>query len=110
VTKTTPKKKKSKNTKWLSEKTLQIAKKRRDVKSKGERERYKQPNAEFQRITMRGKRAFLNEQCKEIEENDRMGKTRDLLKKTGDTKGTFHAKDGHNKGQKWQAPNRSRKD
>ena len=67
-------------------------------------------NAEFQRITTRGKRAFLNEQCKEIEENDRMGKTRDLLKKTGDTKGIFHAKDGHNKGQKWQAPNRSRKD
>ena len=94
MTKTTPKKKKSKNTKWLSEKTLQIAKKRRDVKSKGERERYKQPNAEFQRITMRGKRAFLNEQCKEIEENDRMGKTRDLFKKMRDTKGTIHTKMG----------------
>ena len=110
MTKTTPKKKKSKNAKWLSEETLQIAEKRRDVKSKGERERYKQLNAEFQRITRRGKRAFLNEQCKEIEENDRMGKTRELLKETGDTKGTFRAKDGHNKGQKWQAPNRSRKD
>ena len=67
-------------------------------------------NAEFQRTARRDKKAFLNEQCKEIEENDRMGKTRELLKETGDTKGTFRAKDGHNKGQKWQAPNRSRKD
>ena len=84
---------------------------RKDEKRKaGEKGKDISMNAEFQRITTRGKRAFLNEQCKEIEENDRMGKTRDLLKKTGDTKGIFHAKDGHNKGQKWQAPNRSRKD
>ena len=84
--------------------------KKRGATGKGEKERYTHVNAEFQRITRRGKRAFLNEQCKEIEENDRMGKTRELLKETGDTKGTFRAKDGHNKGQKWQAPNRSRKE
>ena len=82
VTKTTPQKKKSKKAKWLSEETLQIAEKRRDVKSKGERETYKQLNVECQRITSRDKRDFLREQCKEIEENDRMGKTRDLLKKS----------------------------
>ena len=84
--------------------------KRREAKSKEEKERYAHLNAEFQRITRRDKKAFLSNQCKEIEENDRMGKTRELLKETGDTKGTFRAKDGHNKGQKWQAPNRSRKD
>ena len=67
-------------------------------------------NAEFQRIARRDKKAFLSYQCKDIEENHRMGKTIELFKKTGDTKGIFHAKDGHNKGQKWQAPNRSRKD
>ena len=108
--KTIPRKRKCKQTKWLSEEALQIAVKRREAKSKGEKERYKHLNAEFQRIARREKKAFLSNQCKEIEENSRMGKTRDLLKKTGDTKGIFHAKDGHNKGQKWQAPNRSRKD
>ena len=98
-----------KKAKWLSEEALQIAVKRREVKSKGEKEKYTHLNAEFQRRARRDKKAFLSHQCKEIEEN-RMGKTRDVFKKTGDTKGTFHAKDGHNKGQKWQAPNRSRKD
>ena len=80
-TKTIPKKKKSKKATWLSEQALQIAQKGRDVKSKGERERYIQLNAEFQRIARRDKKAFFNEQCKEIEENNRMGKTRDLFKK-----------------------------
>ena len=78
--------------KWLSEEVLQIAEKRREVKSKGEKERYKHLNAEFQRIARRDKKAIFNNQCKEIEENDRMGKTRDLFKKIRDTKGTFHAK------------------
>ena len=77
---------------WLSEEALQIAGKRREVKSKGERERYSHLNAESQRITRRDKKAFLSNQCKEIEENNRMGKTRDLIKKIRDTKGTFHAK------------------
>ena len=77
--------------KWLFEEALQIAVKRREVKSKGEKERYKHLNAEFQRIARRDKKAFLSDQCKEIEEN-RMGKTRDLFKKIRDTKGTFHAK------------------
>ena len=90
--KTIPKKKKCKNAKWLSEETLQIAVKRREVKSKGEKERYKHLNAEFQKITRRDKKAFLSNQCKEIEENNRMGKTRDLFRKIKDTKGTFHAK------------------
>ena len=80
--------------KWLSEEVLQIAVKRREVKSKGEKERYTHLNAEFQRIARRDKKAFLSNQCKEIEENDRMGKTRDLFKKIRDTKGTFHAKMG----------------
>ena len=80
--------------KWLSEEALQIAVKRREVKSKGEKERYKHLNAEFQRIARRDKKAFLSDQCKEIEENNRMGKTRDLFKKIRDTKGTFHAKMG----------------
>ena len=75
-------------------KALQIAEKRREVKSKGEKERYKHLNAEFQRIARRGKKAFLSDQCKEIEENNRMGKTRDLFKKIRDTKGTFHANMG----------------
>ena len=92
--KTIPKKKKCKKTKWLSEEVLQIAVKRREVKSKGEKERYKPLNAEFQRIARRDKKAFLNDQCKDIEENNRMGKTRDLFKKMRDTKGTFHAKMG----------------
>jgi len=78
--------------KWLSEEALQIAEKRRDVKSKGEKERYTHLYAEFQRIARRDKKAFLNEQCKEVQENNRMGKTRDLCKKIRDTKGTFHAK------------------
>ena len=92
--KTTPKKKQCKKAKWLSEEALQIAVKRREVKSKGEKERYKQPNAEFQRIARRDKKAFLSDQCKETEENNRMGKTRDLFKKIRDTKGIFHAKMG----------------
>ena len=82
--------------------------KRREVKSKGEEKIYKHLKAEFQRIARRDKKAFLNDQCKEIEENNRMGKTSDLFKKIRDTKGTFHA-DGLNKGQKWYGPNRSRK-
>src|SRR5574340_619422 len=92
--KTIPKKKKCKKEKWLSEKALQIAVKRREAKSKGEKERYKHLNAEVQRIARRDKKAFLSNQCKEIEENNRMGKTRDLFKKIGDIKGTFHAKIG----------------
>ena len=92
VTKTIPKKKKCKKTKWLSEKALQIPVKRREAKSKGEKERYKHLNAEFQRIAKRDKKAFLSDQCKEIEEKNRMGKTRGLFKKITDTKGTFHGK------------------
>ena len=86
--------KKCKKAKWLSEEALQIAVKRREVKSKGEQEIYKHPNAEFQRIARRDKKAFLRDQCKEMEENNRMGKTRDLCKKIRDTKGTFHPKMG----------------
>ena len=78
----------------MSKEALQIPEKRREVKGKGERERHTQLNAEFQRIARRDKKAFLSEQCREIEENNKMGKTRDLFKKTGDTKGTFHAKMG----------------
>ena len=92
VIKTIPKKKKCKKAKWLSEEALQIAEKRRDAKGKGKKERYTHLNAEFQRIVGKDKRAFLSDQCKEIEENNRMGKTRDLFKKIRDTKGTFHAK------------------
>ena len=92
--KTIPKKKKCKTAKWLSGEALQIAVKRREVKSKGEKERYKHPNAEFQRTARRDKKAFLSDQCKEIEENNRMGKTRDLFKKIRDTKGTLHARMG----------------
>ena len=87
-----PRKKKCKKAKWLSEKALQITVKRREAKSKGEKERYTHLNAEFQRTARRDKKAFLSDQCKEIEENRRMGKTRDLFKKIRDTKGTFHAK------------------
>ena len=90
--------KKCKKAKWLSENALQIAVKRREVKSRGEKERYKHLDAEFQRIARRDKKAFLGDQCKEIEENNRMGKTRDLFKKIRDTKGTFHAKMGSIKG------------
>ena len=92
--KTVPMEKKCKKAKWLSVEDLQIAVKRREAKSKGEKERYKHLNAEFQRIARRDKKAFLSDQCKQIEENNRMGKTRDLFKKIGDTKGTFHAKMG----------------
>ena len=92
--KTIPMEKKCKKAKWLSEEALQIAVRRREVKSKGEKERYKHLNAEFQRIPERGKKAFLRDQCKEIEENNRLGKTRDILEKIRDTKGTFHAKMG----------------
>ena len=88
------KKKKCKKAKWLSEEALQIAVKRREEKSKGEKERYTHLNAEFQRIARRDQKAFLSDQCKEIEENNRMGKTRDLFKKIRDTKGIFHAKIG----------------
>ena len=84
--------KKKKKAKWLSEEALQIAVKRREVKSNGEKERYIDLNAEFQRIARRDKKGFLSKQCKEIEENNRMGNTRDLFKKIRDTKGTFHAK------------------
>ena len=94
VIKTIPKKKNCKKAKWLSEEALQIAEKRREAKSKGEKERYTYLNAEFQRIARRDKKDFLGDQCKEIEENNRMGKTRDLFKKIRDTKGTFHAKMG----------------
>ena len=94
VIKTIPKKKKCKKAKWLSEEALQIAEKRREVKDKGEKKRYTHLNAEFQRIARRDKKDFLSEQCKEIEENNRMGKTGDLFKKIRDTRGTFHAKMG----------------
>ena len=92
--KTIPMEKKCKKAKWLSEEALQIALKRREVESKGEKERYSHLDAEFQRLARRDKKAFLRNQCKEIEENNRMGKTRDLFKKIRDIKGTFHAKMG----------------
>ena len=87
-----PWKRNAKKAKWLSGEDLQIAVKRREAKSKGEKERYKHLNAEFQRIARRDKKAFFRDQCKEIEENNRMGKTRDLFEKIRDTKGTFHAR------------------
>ena len=92
--KTISRKKKCKKTKWLSEEALQIAEKRREAKGKGENERYTHLNAEFQRIARRDKKALLSDQCKEIEENNRMGKTRDLFKKSRNTKGRFHTKMG----------------
>ena len=92
--KTIPKKKKYKKAKWLSEEALQIAVKRREAKGKGEKERYTHLNAELQRIARRDKNTFLSDQRKEIEENNRIGKTRDLFKKIRATKGTFHAKMG----------------
>ena len=109
--------KKCKKAKWLPGEALQIAVKRREAKSKGEKERYKHLNAEFQRIARRDKKAFLSDQCKEIDESNRMRKTRDLFKKIRDNKGTFHAtmcvhegqNKGQNLGQKWYAPNRSRR-
>ena len=93
--------------KWLSGEALQIAVKRREAQSKGEKERYKHPNAEFQRIARRDKKAFLSDQCKEIEENNRMGKTRDIFKKIRDT--NISCKYGLDKGQKCYGPNRSRR-
>ena len=95
--KTIPKKKKCKKPKWLSGEALQKAVKRREVKSKGEKGKYTHLNAEFQRTARKDKKAFLSDQCKEIEENNRMGKTTDLLKKNRDTKGIFHAKMGTTK-------------
>ena len=92
--KTVPKEKKCKTAKWLSEEALQTALNRKEAKGKGEKERYTHLNAEFQRIARRDKKAFLSDQCKEIEENNRMGKTRDLFNKIRDTKGAFHAKMG----------------
>ena len=106
--KTIPMEKKCKKGKWLSEEALKIAVKRREAKSKGQKERYKHLNAEFQRITRRDKKAFLSDQCKEIEEKNRMGKTRDLFKKIRDTKGTFHAKMASIK-DRWYGLNRSRR-
>ena len=106
--KTIPKKMKCKKAKWLSEEALQIAVKR-EVKSKEEKERYTHSNAEFQRIARRDKKAFLSNQCKETEENYRMGKTRDLFKKIKRYQGNISCKDGINKGQKWYGPNRSRR-
>ena len=97
VIKTIPKKKKCKKVKWRSEEVLQVVEKRREAKGKGEKERYTHLNAEFQRIARRGKEAFLSDQFKEIEENNKMGKTGDLFKKIRDIKGTFHAKMGTRK-------------
>ena len=106
---TIPMEKKCKKAKWLSEEALQIAVKRREVKSKAEKERYSHLNAEFQRIARRDKKAFLRDQCTEIEENNRMGKTKDIFMKIRETKGTFQSKGGQNKGQKWYGSNRSRR-
>ena len=92
MTKSIPRKKKCKKAKWLAEEALQIVEKRREAKGKGEKERYIHLNAEFQRIARREKKAFLTDQCKDIEENSRIGKTRDLFKKIRDTKATFHEK------------------
>ena len=106
--KTIPKEKKCKKAKRLSGEGLQIAVKRREAKSKGEKERYKHLNAEFQRIARRDKKAFLNNQCKEIEENNRMGKTRSLQENQR-LQGNISCKDGLDKGQTWYGPNRSRR-
>ena len=109
-------KKKCKKAKWLSEEALQIAEKRREAKGKGTKERYTHLNAEFQSIERRDMKAFLSDQCKEVEENNRRRKTRDLFRKTRDTKGTFHAKMDttkntiHNKEEKQYRPNKSRSD
>ena len=94
VTKTSPKKNKCKKAKWLSEEALKVAQERTEAKSKGEKEIYTQLNAQFQRIARRDKKAFVSEQCKQVEENNTMGKTRDFFKKTGDVKGIFHEKMG----------------
>ena len=107
--KTIPMEKKCKKAKWLPEEALKIAVKGREAKSKGEKKRYTHLNAEFQRIARRHKKAFLSDQCKEIAENNRMGKTRDLFKKVERYQGNISCKDGHNKGQKWYGPNGSRR-
>ena len=108
--KTIPTEKKCKKAKWLSGEALQIAVKRTEAKSKGEKERYKHLNAEFQRIARRDKNAFFSDQCKEIEENNRMGKTRDLFKiKIPRYQGNISCKDRLDKGQKWYGPKRSRR-
>ena len=105
-----PRKKKCQKAKWLSEEALQITEKRRIAKGKGKKESYTHLNADFQRIARRNKKAFFSDQCKEIEENHRMGKTRDLFKKIRDTKGTFHAKMGSIKDRNgMDGPNRSKK-
>ena len=104
--KTIPMEKRCKKAKWLSQEALQIVVRKREAKSKGEKERHTCLNAEFQRIERRDKKAFLSDQCKEIEENNRMGKTRALFKKI---RGNISCKDGLNKGQKWYGPNRSRR-
>ena len=106
--KTIPKKKKCKKPKWLTEEALQIANKRRETKGKGEKKRYFHLNAEFQRTVRRDKKAFLSDQDKEIEENYRIERLEISSRKLRHTKGTFHAR-GHNKGQKWCGPNRSRR-
>ena len=106
--KTIPMEKKYKRAKWLSKEALQIAVKTREAKSKGEKERYTHLNTEFQRIARRDKKGFLSHQCKEMEENNRMGKNRDLFKKIKRYQGNISCKDGLNKGQKWYGPNRSR--
>ena len=107
--KTIPKKKKCKNAKWLSEEVFQIAKKRTEAKDKREKERYKHLNAEFQRIARRDKKAFFSDKCKEIEENNRMGKTRESLQENQRYQRNISCKDGLDKGQKWYGPNRSRR-
>ena len=108
VINTIPKKNKCKKAKRLSDEALQIAEKRREAKGKGGKERYINLNAEFKRIARREKKAVLSDQCKEIEENNRMGKTRDVFKKIR-YQGYISCKDEHNKGQKWYGPNRSRR-
>ena len=109
VIKTIPKKKKYKKAKWLSEEALQIAEKGREAKGKEEKERYTPLNTEFQRTARRDKKAFLSDQYKEIEETNRMGKSRDRFKKIKRYQGNISCKDEHNKGQKWYGPNRSRR-
>jgi len=108
VIKTIPKKKKCKKARWLSEEALQISEKRK-VKGKGEKERYTHLNAEFRRIARRDEKLFLSGQSKEIEENNRMGKTRELFKKIKRYQGNISCKGGHNKEQKWYGPDRSRR-
>ena len=106
--KTIPMEKKCKKAKWLSGDTLQIAVKRREAKSKGEKERYKHLNTEFQRKARRDKKTFFSDQCKEVEQNNRMGKSRELFKKIR-YQGNISCKDGLDKGQRWYGPNRSRR-